>query len=120
MIDANVLLRYLLQDIEEQYNIVKEIIEEGACTIPEVIPELVYVLSGIYEVKREDISMGIKMALEDVAVTDKSIIKTALEIYSESGFDYVDCLFIARNRVLKEPVFTFDKKLKKQLKEVAV
>ena len=118
MIDANVILRYLLQDIEEQYNIAKKIIEEGACTIPEVIPELVYVLSGIYEVKRKDIEMGIKAVIEDVAVMDKSIIKTALEFYSETGLDYVDCLFIARRKILKETVFTFDKKLKKQLKEI--
>ena len=118
MIDANVILRYLLRDIEEQYIIAKGIIEEGVCTIPEVIPELVYVLSGIYEVKREDVALGIKAVLEDVVVMDKSIIEAALDIYSSNSLDYVDCLFIARNRLLKETVFTFDNRLRRQLKEI--
>ncbi len=45
IIDANVILRYLLRDNEEMYLKATEIINKGACTLYEIIAEVVYVLT---------------------------------------------------------------------------
>jgi len=44
LLDANAILRYLLDDIDEQATIVAAAIESGAETLPEVLAEVVYVL----------------------------------------------------------------------------
>lgn len=46
LIDANVILRYLLGDHPEYSEKAKKVIEEGAYTLPEVIAEVVYVLNA--------------------------------------------------------------------------
>lgn len=55
LIDANVILRYLLGDHPKYSKKAKEVIEEGAYTLPEVIAEVVYVLNGVYKVTRSEI-----------------------------------------------------------------
>ena len=45
-LDTNCLLRYLLADIEDQFETVCQHVENGACTSPEFIAECVYVLGG--------------------------------------------------------------------------
>jgi len=54
LIDANIILRYLLRDIEEQYIVACKIIDNGCCTTTEVIAEVVYVLLKVYKVQRTD------------------------------------------------------------------
>ena len=46
LIDANVILRYLLNDDREMSQKAKSVISEGAYTKPEIIAEVVYVLRG--------------------------------------------------------------------------
>ena len=50
LIDANVILRYLLNDVEEMSKKSAEIINAGAFTLPEVIAEVIYVLKSVYKV----------------------------------------------------------------------
>ena len=56
LIDANVILRYLLRDNDEMSQRAKTIIEAGAFTLPEIIAEVVYVLKGVYSVPRDEIA----------------------------------------------------------------
>ena len=46
----------------------------------------------------------------------KEIIVNALSIFSETSFDFVDCIIISRKKLLNETIFTFDKKLSAKLK----
>lgn len=56
MLDANAVLRFLLQDIEEQFQEVKAVIKRERCYVTlEVMAEVCYVLEGLYQVSREDI-----------------------------------------------------------------
>ena len=55
LIDANVILRYLLNDNPEMAQQAKAVIEGGAYTKPEIIAEVVYVLKGVYHATRADI-----------------------------------------------------------------
>ena len=49
-VDANVILRYLLDDVQEQAEAARRAIDAGAWTTAEVVAEVAYVLSGVYGV----------------------------------------------------------------------
>ena len=52
LIDANYILRYLLRDNEEQFLIVKEVIENDDISLPDfILAEIVYVLEKVYNVQ---------------------------------------------------------------------
>ena len=55
LIDANVILGYLLGDHPQMSEEARQIIQKGAFTLPEVIAEVVYVLTGIYKIERNEI-----------------------------------------------------------------
>ena len=52
LLDANAVLRYLLEDVQEQSDVVASQVEQGAEVTLEVLAECVYVLSGVYHVDR--------------------------------------------------------------------
>ena len=54
LIDANVILRYLLEDHPQLSPEAKKVIESGTYTLPEVLAEVVYVLKGVYKVERKE------------------------------------------------------------------
>ncbi|MDE8734420.1 PIN domain-containing protein [Eubacteriales bacterium DFI.9.88] len=116
LIDANIILRYLLGDHPQMSAEAKKIIEKGAFTLSEVIAEVVYVLKGVYQVEREEIGSTLKELLDEIDVENQEVVCEALRIYAETSLDFVDCILIARNRLLHDNVITFDKKLNKMLK----
>ncbi|KJS20909.1 MAG: twitching motility protein PilT [Clostridiaceae bacterium BRH_c20a] len=57
IVDANVILRYLLNDVHEMAEKATQLLENNEVYIPnEITAEVVYVLEKIYKVGREDIS----------------------------------------------------------------
>ena len=115
LLDANAILRYILDDIQEQSDKVEEVINDGAFTIPEVVAEVVYVLNGVYGVDRRKISVILRDFTNEIDIQDRGVVLSALEFYSQTNLDYVDCVLLARNKVLNDIVFTFDRKLKNKL-----
>lgn len=113
IIDANVILRYLLRDNEEMYLKATEIINKGACTLYEIIAEVVYVLSGVYNVSREEIAYALDILLDEIEISEVDVMKYALNLYKREKIDFVDCIIIAKNKVLGSDIFTFDKKINK-------
>ena len=60
-IDANVVLRYVLNDHPELSSKAREIIDRNIVEIPiEVLCEVVYVLAGYYGIDRKSISTGLQ------------------------------------------------------------
>ena len=116
LIDTNVVLRYLLNDIEEQADKAANVIENGAFTLPEIIAEVVYVLYRLYSVPREKMHEIVSPILNEVSIDNRDVIEEALSVFSKSKFDFVDCIVLARKEILREDVFTFDKKLANRLK----
>ena len=116
LIDANVILRYLLNDIPEQADKAESVIKRGAFTLPEIIAEVVYVLTKLYKVPRNEIKSIVAPFLDEIEIQNKEVIVNALSIFSETAFDFVDCIIISRKKLLNENVFTFDKKLSARLK----
>lgn len=116
LIDTNVVLRYLLNDIESQAETAEKIIKEGAFTLPEIIAEVVYVLVKVYEIPRAEIQSILIPFLNEINIDNKNVINSAVELFSSTSFDFVDCILIARKLILNENIFTFDKKLSNKLK----
>jgi predicted nucleic-acid-binding protein len=116
--DTNAILRYILRDNSQMANIVEEELSKNECLIPvEVVAEMVYVLSKVYQIERA----SIKEAIESVSDIDVHIIEHqgvvlfALEKYTYSKLDFVDCLLIGYSKIMGYDIFTFDKKLKNNL-----
>lgn len=116
LIDANVILRYLLNDNPEMAQRAKTVIEGGAYTRPEIIAEVVYVLKGVYHATRADIRSFIKEMLKSVYCVETDEVSYAVDVYADTSLDFVDCLLIAYHVLNKECVFTFDRKLANYLK----
>lgn len=118
LLDANAILRYLLEDNEEQADIAARAIEMGAEVTPEVIAECVYVLSGVYRVPRQDIAESLGILLDEVVCQRKRSVTVALGLYSAGSFDFVDCLLAAEHEECGREVLTFDKKLNSLMKKL--
>ena len=112
VIDANVILRYLIGDGGDLALRAREIIESGeAYAYPEVLAEVVYVLSGVYEVPRLQISLAFRKLVQFMSFYDYDMLLCAFNFYELSTMDFVDCLLVARSLILKENVVSFDKQV---------
>lgn len=115
LIDANVVLRYLLGDHQQMSEDAKQMIEDGAFTLPEVLAEVVYVLTGVYKIERSEVGKTLIEFLDEVEIENQGVICEALALFSETSLDFVDCILIARHRVLGDEIASFDKKLNRML-----
>ncbi len=111
LLDANAILRYVLEDNREQAKIVAEEIRKGSCTTLEVIAEVVYVLSGVYRIPRHETSWIIHCLMLDLRVEGERSLRYAMGIFDRTSLDFVDCLLIAYHKVLGLEVLSFDRKL---------
>ena len=111
LLDANAILRFLLNDIKEQAAVVAQAIRGGAITTPEVLAEVVYVLSGLYGRPRNEVSWALHCVLKDVKVENVRALRYALGVFNRTSLDFVDCLLIAYHKVNGIDVLSFDKKL---------
>lgn len=115
LVDANVFLRYLLHDDEEQFAIAEKTVREGACLLPEVLAEIVYVLFGVYSVPREDIASRLRLLVSEVQSEHPAVLEAALGIFGTAKLDFVDCILLAYNQHLGDKVVTFDKQINHRL-----
>lgn len=115
IIDANIVLRYLLDDDPVLASQAASILEKGAVHLPfEVLAEVVYVMQGVYAVPRDKISVTLESFLTShgVATNSTPIASAALRLYAEKKIDFVDALLCAYHRVDGCEIETFDKKLR--------
>jgi len=121
IVDANLILRYLLQDDEQFVEYANDKMERHSIFIPnEVVAEVVYVLEKVYRLKRFHIYDSLQKLLgySNIASQDRSILIEALKVYSEVNIDFVDSLLFAYSKVAGHTVFTFDKKLNQMLEKL--
>ncbi|NLC08258.1 MAG: type II toxin-antitoxin system VapC family toxin [Syntrophomonadaceae bacterium] len=120
IVDANIILRYLLNDTEELAVKALEILENNEVFVPnEVIAEIVYVLEKVYKVKNDEISDALKALFEygNIEADDLEVLNEALNLYGSRKLDFVDTLLYAYHKVKNYEVYTFDKKLNKLLND---
>jgi predicted nucleic-acid-binding protein len=119
IVDANVVLRYLLADVPTLFTRSEQILENDAVYLPfEVLAEVVYVLDKVYAVSRREISAALVELLKypSVSTYDSEVAIRSLETYSDSSLDIVDSLFCGYRTVQGAEVVSFDKQLNKRLR----
>lgn len=116
MLDANVILRYLLNDNEKMaLEAEKAIKTQTALVTIEVIAEVVYVLKRVYSIDKVEIKESVLGFLSETEVEERDVLVLGLKTYAEQNLDFVDCILYAYRCVKKYDVLTFDKKLNQLL-----
>ncbi len=117
LLDANAVLRFLMDDIHDQHLKVKEAIENSNCfLILPVVQEAVYVLEGYYSVPRDLIRKSFISFMDAVGIEDEDVYLKAFDYYTESPkLDFVDCILCSYHSERNLDVLTFDSKLKKKI-----
>jgi len=119
LLDANYILRFLLKDNLEMYEIAKDCIVNNNCMISsEVLAEVVFVLLQVYKSTKQDISKTLINFLQydSIIMSDKNIMIESLRIFENKNLDFVDCILCAKSK--QYTVKTFDKKLNKCIKNI--
>jgi predicted nucleic-acid-binding protein len=120
-LDTNILARYLREDDPVQSKRAAHVIQravrqnEPLYLNHVVLCELVWILSAVYEHRKEEITTVIEALLltGHFQLEDKSSVEAALEDYKRSNADFSDCLIGRRNRAAgSESTLTFDRGLK--------
>jgi len=120
-VDANIVLRYMMNDSTELSSKAKEIIEQNIVEVPiEVLCEVIYVLTGYYKIDRQNISAKLKQFFEltQCILTNRDVVFQGLEYFGRNNLDFVDCLLASYVKIDKDEIFTFDEKLNKIIQQV--
>jgi len=120
-IDANIALRYILNDDEKFSPKAKDIIDKNIVEVPiEVLCEVVFVLTGYYKVDRKNVSVELKRFFEQTQCTlpHQDVILKALEYFGKNTLDFVDCILTGYAEVEKDKIYTFDVKLQKLIEKI--
>jgi len=118
--DANIILRYLLRDIETQFAEAKRLIEKDDIFIlNEVAAEVVYVLIKVYSIEKKKVCAVLKefYSRDNVHFLSKDIILGAINIFSESSMDFVDCILCSYAAIEDASVASFDAKVNRYLEK---
>jgi len=119
--DANIILRYLLEDIPELSDKAANFIEKEQIFIPfEVVAEVVYVLEKVYSIQRKEFSETLidMINYPNIETLDKKVLEYALNLFSQTKTDFVDTLLCGYVYVQNEDVITFDYKLSNRIKRI--
>ena len=118
IVDANIVLRYILDEPVELAARAADILECYEVIVPmEIVSEVVYVLQKVYQVPRKEIQVKLCDLLDErlITVQKVEVLRHALSIYGEENLDFADTLLVAYHTVEHCQVETFDKKLQKYL-----
>lgn len=119
IVDANVILRYLLGDHPELSPKAKAFFdgvrsgERGAHVGESVVVECVYVMQRVYQVPRAEIAEKLRALLGFRGITGEQLIllRSALALYARTNVSFVDALIAATSTAKGLPVETYDQDL---------
>jgi len=118
-LDTNVLVRFLTQDDDAQFQVAADLIEGCTRDVPgyvcrEVMIELVWVLERAYKYSREEIAdvlLSIVTASQ-LSVENAQDIASTVNLYRDEGYDFADLMIRqAAQRTESRILKTFDQKL---------
>ena len=110
--DANILIRYIINDDEIMAAKADEAVNSGLLfVLPEVFAEVVYVMTKVYGIERSDVADSMIELLDFVSTTATEIMKTAFQNYRKTNLDFVDCILAAYAISDNQQILSFDKKL---------
>ena len=118
IINANVILRYLTNDVQDQAEQAGELlakVEAGSeeVLLPDIIlADIIWVLEGYYKQSREQIREWITtiLSMQGLRFSDKSVALDALDIYVDLGIDWSDAFVTGQmiNHGIME-IYSFDR-----------
>lgn len=113
IIDTNLLLRLILNDIPEQTELVKKLLNRYSCSVLDIsIFECVYVLRDFYNMPAVDILESLQTVLLLPNIEFNKICLLALALFAKTGsLSFADCYLIETAKAQKTQLFTFDKLL---------
>jgi predicted nucleic-acid-binding protein len=119
-LDANCLLRWLLDDVPEHTAIITDIInsEKNLAVADAALIETVFVLEKVKKISRETIEKAVLALFEkDNILCNRGLFIEILPIYtSHPKLSFVDCyLEVSARNTGAAPLLTFDRKLGNQL-----
>jgi len=117
VVDANVILRFLTNDVLVQANKVRERFKEAArgkidlAILPITVVEIVFLLEHWYQYGRGEIcdKLLLLFAPEWMNLQSKAAVFEALRVYKERNIDFVDVLLWGIARDEQRAVLSFDK-----------
>jgi len=109
LVDSNVLLRYILDDNVDMAIVAEQIIEGGAWTRPEMLAEVTFVLSRVYQAPRKDVAAALNIIANHVLLEPQDVCMAAINVFENSNLDFVDCMMVAYRDCDSSNIFTFDK-----------
>lgn len=79
----------------------------------EVIAEIVYVLTKVYDVSRTDTSDAIQRFLRarNIVCSNNEIAVRALQLFSENRLDFIDNVLLAYHQLRGITIYSYDRKL---------
>ncbi|HTE21440.1 MAG TPA: PIN domain-containing protein [Candidatus Limnocylindria bacterium] len=123
LVDANILLRLILQDDEQLFQKALHVVQDAGLatlvTTPIIAAEVLYVLGG-RGYSREQSAQALLLLTNRASFLEDIILQKSLQLYAETRLDFPDCYLAIRALATKEQLETFDKpllKLYNRLKE---
>ena len=119
-VDTNYFLRFLLNDVNEQYRKAKKLFENAALgkvklfTSMIVFFEIYWVLTSFYKKDKEQLIKVLSdlLLMSFVKLAERDLLKQALEVFTKSNLDLEDSFNLVYAKKKEAKVFkTFDKKL---------
>lgn len=113
VLDTSALLRFFTNDVPQKAAEVERVLKtEKHIIVPEVVlPELEYVLSGVYNQTREQILHIFRFLVTQKHIIFESHIMLAVSYYEHTTLDMADCMIAAQAK--KGKLVSFDKRLLK-------
>ena len=121
LIDANIVLRYILGDNKELALKAKEIIDDNDVEMPvELLGDVVYVLKCVYKIDRKMIYSKLLYFFENTEckIPHKNSVLCGLKHYASTNLDFVDCILAGYCEIENKEIATFDVDLQKLITRI--
>lgn len=121
-LDANVVLRMILNDVPEQSDRAAEFLDQHKCYLTDVvISECVFVLEKVYKLDRFFIkgSMEILFEIETLSFNERLIEETFGLYVAHKTLSFADCYSVAEATLRQNELLTFDRAVIKKCSPVA-
>lgn len=119
MADANTMIRCIIGDDEQKIKELQEIrATQKIIYSMEVIAEVVYVLTKVYDVSRVDASDAIQRFLKakNIVCSNSEIAIKSLQLFAENHLDFVDNVLLAYHQLRGITIYSYDRKLMNTIK----
>ncbi len=119
IIDTNLIVKYLVNDEPNLYKKAREffdLVKLGrikAILEQTIFTETVFVLTQLYEIPRDKISLTLSSLLEykGIQTFEKEVLLKALILYKETNLHIVDCIIVAKANLQSIEIASADQEL---------